>query len=46
MEDFLPWVPPISSYPPTEEEEEEEDEMADLVHKFIARKPKRGANFK
>ena len=46
MEDFVPWVAPISSCPPTSEEEEEEDEMADLVHNFGARKHKRGASFK
>ena len=46
VEDFVPWVPPISSRPPTREEEEEEDEMADLVHNFEARKRKRGASFK
>ena len=34
MEDFVPWVAPISSLPPASEEEEEEDEMADLVHNF------------
>ena len=46
MEDFVPWVPPISSRPPVREEEKEEDEMAGLVHNFGARKRKRGANFK
>ena len=46
VEDFVPWVSPISSCPPAREEEEEEDEMDDLVHNFGARKPKRGANFK
>ena len=49
MEDFVPWVTPISSLPPAseeEEDEEEEDEMADLVHNFRARKRKRGASFK
>ena len=46
MEDFVPWVPPISSLPPTREKEEEEDKIADLVHNFGARKCKRGANFK
>ena len=40
MEDFVPWVSPISSRPPAREEEEEEDEMADLVHNFGARKCK------
>ena len=46
VEDFVPWVSPISSRPPAREEEEEEDEMADLVHNFGARKCKRGSNFK
>ena len=49
MEDFVPWVAPISSLPPPpplREEEEEEDEMADLVHNFSTRKHKRGASFK
>ena len=46
VEDFVPWVPPISSRPPTSEEEEEEDEMADLVPNFGTQKRKRGANFK
>ena len=46
VEDFVPWVTPISSSPPTSEEEEEEDEMANLVHNFSAQKRKRGACFK
>ena len=46
MEDFVPWVSPISSRPPTSEEEEEEDEMADLIHNFGAHKLKQGASFK
>ena len=46
MEDFVPWVSPISSCPPTKEEEEEYEEMTDLVHNFGAQKFKRGANFK
>ena len=46
MEDFVPWVPPISRRPPTSEEEEEEDEMDDLIHNFGARKRKRGVSFK
>ena len=46
MEDFVPWVTPISSLPPTSEKEEEEDDMVDLVHNFDARKRKRGASFK
>ena len=46
MEDFVPWVPPISSHPPDWEEEEEENEMSDLVHNFAARKRKRDASFK
>ena len=46
MEDFVPWVSPISSRPPAREEEGEEEEMADLFHNFGARKHKRGANFK
>ena len=45
MEDFVPWVAPISSLPPTSEKEEEEDDMADLIHNFGARKRKRGASF-
>ena len=45
VEDFVPWVSPISSRPLAREEEEEENEMADLVHKFGARKRKRGASF-
>ena len=45
VEDFVPWVAPITSRPPASEEEEEEDEMAYLVHNFSARKHKRGANF-
>ena len=45
VEDFIPWVSPISSLPPAKEEEEEEDKMADLVHNFGARKRERGANF-
>ena len=36
VEDFLPWVSPISSHPPIREEEEEEDEMVDVVHNFSA----------
>ena len=46
MEDFVPWVRPISSHPPDWEEEEEEDEMSDLVHNFAARKWKHDASFK
>ena len=46
MEDFVPWVSPISSRPSAREEEEEEEEMADLIHNFGTRKCKRGANFK
>ena len=46
VEDFVPWVAPISSRPPANEEEEEEDEMDDLIHNFEARKHKRGASFK
>ena len=38
VEDFVPWVSPISSCLPASEEEEEEDEMVDLVHNFGARK--------
>ena len=45
VEDFIPWVSPIFSCPPTREEEEEEEEMVDLVYNFGARKRKRGANF-
>ena len=46
VEDFVPWVSPISSRPPDKEEEENEEEMVDLVHNFGAWKRKRGANFK
>ena len=46
VEDFVPWVSPISSRPPAREKEEEEEEMVDLVHNFDARKRKRGVNFK
>ena len=46
VEDFVPWVPLISSCPPAREEEEEEDKMDDLVHYFGEWKLKRGANFK
>ena len=46
VEDFVPWVSPISSRPPAREEEGDEEEMVDLVHNFGARKHKRGANFK
>ena len=46
MEDFFPWVPPISSHPLDWEEEEEEDEMSDLVHNFAAQKRKRDDSFK
>ena len=46
MEDFVPWVPPISGHPSDWEEEEEEDEMSDLVHNFAVEKRKRDASFK
>ena len=46
VEDFVPWVSPISNCPPAREEKEEEDEMANLVHNFGARKRKRGTSFK
>ena len=46
VKDFVPWVSPKSSRPPTREEEEEEDEMADLIHNFDARMRKQGASFK
>ena len=46
VEDFVPWVPPISSRPPDWEEEEEDDGMSDLIHNFATRKRKRDANFK
>ena len=36
VENFIPWVPPISSHPPDQEEEEEGEEMSDLVHNFAA----------
>ena len=45
MEDFVPWVPPVSSRPPDWEEEEEEDGMSDLIHNFATRKWKRDARF-
>ena len=47
VEDFIPWVSPISSRPlppRASEEEEEEDEMTDLVHNFTAWKCKLGAS--
>ena len=37
VENFVPWVPPISSHP-LDREEEEEEEMSDLVHNFATRK--------
>ena len=40
VEDFVPWVSPISSCLPAKEEEEEEEEVADLVHNFGTRKHK------
>ena len=40
MEDFVPWVSPISSRPPASEEEEDEDEVLDLVHNFGTQKHK------
>ena len=40
VEDFIPWVAPISSLLPSSEEEEEEDEMADLIYNFGTRKHK------
>ena len=46
MEDFVPWVLPISSHPPDWGEEEKEDEMSDLIHTFVARKRKQDASFK
>ena len=46
MEDFVPWVAPISSHSPASEEKEEKDEMADLVHNFDTQKRKWGAIFK
>ena len=46
MEDFVPWVAPISSCPSISQKEEEEDEMVDLVHNFGAQKSKQGASFK
>ena len=46
MEDFVPWVAPISSLPLASEDEENEGEMANLVHKFGAWKRKRGVSFK
>ena len=32
VDDFVPWIPPISSRPPDWKEEEEEDGMSDLSH--------------
>ena len=46
MEDFVPWVSPISNHPLNWEKEEEEDEMFDLVHNFATWKQKRDASFK
>ena len=46
VENFVPWVSPISSLPPIREKKEDEEKMADLVHNFGARKRKRGAKFK
>ena len=46
VEDFVPWVPPISSHPLDWKEEEEEDEMSNLIHNFAARKWKRDPSFK
>ena len=46
VEDFIPWVAPISSRPLASKEEEEEDKMANLVHNFGTWKHKRGASFK
>ena len=46
VEDFVPWVPPISSHPPDWEEDEEGDKMCDLVHNFAAGKRKSDASFK
>ena len=43
VEDFVPWVAPISNRPPGSEEE---DKMNDLVHNFGAWKRKQGASFK
>ena len=45
MEDFIPWVAPISSLPPASEKEEEEEEMYDLIHNFGAWKRKQVASF-
>ena len=45
VEDFVPWVAPISSLSPASEKEEEEDEMVDFIHNFGAWKHKRGAGF-
>ena len=44
MEDFVTWVPPISSCPPDWEEKEEEDGMSNFIHNFVARKRKRDAS--
>ena len=36
VEDFVPWVSPISSRPLARNEEEEDNKMADLFHSFGA----------
>ena len=36
VEDFVPWVAPISSLSPANEAKEKEDEMSDLIHNFGA----------
>ena len=46
VENFVPWVPPISNHPSDREEKEEEEEMSDLVHNFAGRKRKRDASIK
>ena len=46
VEDFVPWILPISSRPSDLEEKEEEDEMFDLVYNFAAHKQKHDASFK
>ena len=47
VQDFAPWVSPISNHPLDweEKDEEEEDGMSDLIHNFAAQKWKRDAKF-
>ena len=43
VEDFIPWIPPISRRSPDLEEEEGEDDMSGLIHDFTTQKQKRDA---